>query len=445
MDWEPEISTRRGPRYRRISEKLVQGKRRHLVAGRLGRGGLVDRLRGRAPCGSGEDGALLAEVLRPARPRTESVTQSRLPAPEFIDLGALRPAQGPQATSLAQTLRVLGTQGDLAGYLADAAPAEDRPLRIAGVKWLAGLGIPVAAEHLHPVAGAGQARHAVLAMLGAPGDVILADPATHPGLLPIAALLGLKLHAVMADKDGMLPDSLELACWSTRARLLYLMPTLHNPATTTMPAQRRRELVEIARKYDLRIIEDEVCGVLAEKRIASFTDLAGERTFCITGLELAVASGFRAGFVSAPPAYASALRAAIAAIGAFPAPLLAALTTCWIEDGTAGRLLDWQRRELAARNEIARDMLAGQRFAADAAAPHIWLQLPEPWDAGDFTRRLALRRIVVSPAAKFAPDPAGAPRAVRIALGAAPDRQSLRKGLAGVVEALALTRRLHAV
>ena len=468
MDWQPRISARRGPRYKAIADGLAEdieaglldpgmrlpthralagrlgvtvgtvtrayaeAERRGLVAGQVGRGTFVNPLRDKAPAlllGPailGDDTPLLAKILRPAS----------LPAPEFIDLDHLRPAQGPHMHALASTIQALGTTANLAAFLADAPRAGERVRRVAGARWFARLGISVTAKRVHSTAGARQALHAVFAMLGAPGDIVLTDALTYPGIQPIAALLGLKLHCVLADDDGMLPDSLQLACWSSGARLLYLMPTLHNPATTTMPKQRRLDLAAIARKYDLRIIEDEVCGVLAGERIDSFTTLAAERTFGVTSLEMGIAPGLGAGFVTAPQASSAALRAAIEASGAQPAPMPAAIAVRWIEDGTADRLLDWQRSELAARNQIAREILAGQRIKSDAMAPHVWLELPEPWHAGDFARRLADRKIRLTPATKFTPDHAAAPQAVRISLGAAPDRETLRKGLTCVVKAL---------
>jgi len=472
VNWEPRISARRGPRYKAIADRLAEdieaglldpgvrlpthralagrlgvtvgtvtrayaeARRRGLIAGQVGRGTFVNPLREKAPALPQDDALVLAKVLRPAPPQAPRLSVLASPASDFIDLGQLRPVQGPQADALAATLKALGSSAELAEFLADAPQAGDRARRAAGAKWFARLGISVTAERVHSTAGARQALHAVFAMLGEPGDIVLTDPLTYPGIQPIAELLGLRLRCVLADADGMLPDSLQLACWSSGARLLYLMPNLHNPTTLTMPERRRLDLVEIARKYDVRIVEDEVCGVLARDRVPSFTTLAAERSFCVASLSMGIAPGLRAGYVTGPQTSSAGLRAAIEAIGGQPAPMLAAVASRWIEDGTAERLLGWQRMELAARNAIAREMLAGLRIKTNAMAPHIWLELPKPWRAGDFARRLAGRNIRVMPSAVFAPDRAAAPQAVRISLGAARSRDTLREGLAGLVKAL---------
>lgn len=469
--WDPRISARRGPRYKAIADRLAEdieaglldpgtrlpthralagrlgvtvgtvtrayaeARRRGLVAGQVGRGTFVNPLRDKAP-DLPQPTLTRDEAPRPAPFRAPSLSLSVRQTPEIVDLGHLSPVQGPQVIALAATLRALGSTAELAEFLADEPQAGDHARRAAGAKWFARLGISVTAERVHSTASARQALHAVFALLGAPGDIVLTDPLTYPGIRPVAALLGLKLRCVLADDDGMLPDSFQLACWSSGARLLYLMPTLHNPTTTTMPERRRLEIVEIARKYDVQIVEDEVCGVLARHRVRSFTALAAERSFCVSSLSMGIAPGLRAGFVTAPQAWGEGLRAAIEAIGGQPAPLLAAVAVRWIEDGTADQLLGWQRSELAARNVIGRQMLAGQRIKSDAMAPHIWLELPQPWRPGDFVRRLAGRNITLTPSTTFAPDRAAAPRAVRISLGAAANRETLRQGLAGVVQAL---------
>jgi len=261
--WEPEISARRGPLYKVIADRLArdietgqldpgarlpthraladrlgvtvgtvtrayaEAERRGLVAGQVGRGTFVNPLRDKPlrdkhlrdkaptmlldPAIPLDDTPLLAEVLRPAPPAALVSVLPDEAMPDFVDLDQLRPAQGPHVAALAAALKAPGTTDNLADFLADAPQARDLAHRAAGAEWFAKLGISVTADRVRATASARQALHAVLAMLGAPGDIVLTDPVTYPGIQPIAALLGLRLHCVQADDDGMLPDSLELA------------------------------------------------------------------------------------------------------------------------------------------------------------------------------------------------------------------------------------------
>jgi DNA-binding transcriptional MocR family regulator len=65
------------------------------------------------------------------------------------------------------------------------------------------------------------------------------------------------------DAEGMLPEALEEACQLRRPRLLYLVPTIQNPTTATMSAQRRQALLAVAKRHDLTVIEDDPYWLLA--------------------------------------------------------------------------------------------------------------------------------------------------------------------------------------
>jgi 2-aminoadipate transaminase len=64
------------------------------------------------------------------------------------------------------------------------------------------------------------------------------------------------------DDEGMIPESLEDAAKSGKGKYIYLIPNFQNPTGITMPLQRRKDLYEVARKYDLLIYEDDPYGEL---------------------------------------------------------------------------------------------------------------------------------------------------------------------------------------
>jgi DNA-binding transcriptional MocR family regulator len=100
-------------------------------------------------------------------------------------------------------------------------------------------------------------------------------------------------------------------------------------------------------------------------------------------------------------------------------PLLAEIATRWILDGTAERLLTWQREALAERNALARNILDGIPFRASPSGMHIWLPLPAPWTEDTFVSHARLRGVAVAPGSSFllADDPLRH-RGVRVCLGA---------------------------
>jgi DNA-binding transcriptional MocR family regulator len=94
-----------------------------------------------------------------------------------------------------------------------------------------------------------------------------------------------------------------------------------------------------------------------------------------------------------------------------------------IEDGTVGRLEIAKRRDADRRQTTARKALSAWPIRAHPAAYHLWLDLPPPWRAEAFAAAAGRAGIVVTPAAAFAVQPAHAPDAVRLALGAASMKQ----------------------
>ena len=81
---------------------------------------------------------------------------------------------------------------------------------------------------------------------------------TYPGLKAAAAALGVNLIGVEMDADGIVPAALERACRRhAEVKVIYLMPTMHNPTTATMPVSRRAQIAQIIRKRGLTLIEDD--------------------------------------------------------------------------------------------------------------------------------------------------------------------------------------------
>ncbi len=118
------------------------------------------------------------------------------------------------------------------------------------------------------------------------------------------------------------------------------------------------------------------------------------------------------------------------------APILAELATRWIEDGTAEKILDAHRAEAIARLKLATAKLGHHSISATTGCHHIWLTLPEPWRATDYTEEAKRRGIVIAPAEIFAAGRSNAPRAVRICIGMPRQRKKLDYALDVLAEIL---------
>ncbi len=130
--------------------------------------------------------------------------------------------------------------------------------------------------------------------------------------------------------------------------------------------------------------------------------MAPERSFYyITSTSKSMAPGLRIGYVHVPEEAHDRVAAALRATIYMATPLMAALATRWIEDGTADRLVEQKRAEIAARQKLAREMLAGSRLSGHPAAPHLLLWLPEGWRAEAFEAAARREGVGVTAATAF--------------------------------------------
>jgi DNA-binding transcriptional MocR family regulator len=350
----------------------------------------------------------------------------------LVDLSGNHPpatADERQHPVLPATLATLARRPDLSpllGYPPDGGAPEHRA---AGAAWIARSGLEASPDQVVVSSGSQHGMTAVFATLLNPGDLVLAEELTYPGVKALAGLLHLRLEGVALDEDGLRPDAFESACRAQTVKALYCVPTIQNPTASVMPDPRRREVAEIARAHSVAIIEDDVYGLLPTEPTLPISAYAPEISFYVTGTAKSVAPGLRIGYILAPPPAVSRLAAAVRTTTWMAAPLLAEIASLWINDGTADRILARKREEVRARQQIAAAILGRFRRDTHPAAYHVWLHLPEPWRTETFVEQARGRGVAVTPAQAFVVGRASAPHAVRICLGAAADQPELERAL----------------
>ena len=248
--------------------------------------------------------------------------------------------------------------------------------RKAGAKWLTPMFGPLDAGQIVVCPGAQAAIAALILAFTTPGDIILAEPSSYPGLRAAASQFGRRVIAVEADQHGMLPGMLEAACRQHQPALVYLNPTLQNPTAITMPERRRKELAGIAQRSNVRIVEDDPYWLLADAAPPPIATFAPQQVVYISTLSKCLTPGLRVAFVLLrDPHERELFLVALRSFALMAAPLTAALATQWILDGTADRLMAGIRSEARLRHRMARDILAG-RYSGAGDGLHVWVELP---------------------------------------------------------------------
>lgn len=340
------------------------------------------------------------------------------PAPKGLRLGELMQRGIAEILARSDADQLMNYHGG-AGSLAE---------RAAGAAWLAPLLGMVPPQRIAVAPGAQTGLNAMLSLLAQPGDTILMEPLTYPGLIGAARQRGLSVVPVASDNAGPLPDALEETADRHGAKLFALTPTLQNPTCITIPERRRQDLVAIARRCDLILIEDDPYSLLAGDAPVPLAALAPERTWHVATLSKVLTPGLRTAFVVMPEGADSApFLAALRATALMPAPLMTALAAHWIRIGTAKDLLDGVRREAAERQSLAREILPVTMLGHPHAL-HVWQPLPAPWARDRLIERAREVGLGVMAADAFSTGGV-APDAIRIALGAIPERARLAEAL----------------
>lgn len=401
------VAAELGVDFTTVTRAYTAARARGLVEGAVGRGTFVA---GRAA----EDEAGLVDL-----------SMNLPPPPKGLSLGKLLKdaAQQVLARTDAQALMAYHPAGGSLGQ------------RSAGATWLAPCLGEVDPARILVTPGAQPALTAMLGLLAQPGDAVICEPLTFPGMRALAAHLRLRLIPCPVDAQGLVPDALAELCAEAAPKAIYVIPTLRNPLATTMGPERRAAVAAVARAAGVAILEDDAYGRLPAAPLPAIASFAPELTWHVATTAKALAPGLRIAFAVAPDAARAQLLAqALRATTLMAAPLSAAIVTAWIRDGTADKVLAGVRAEAADRQAIARRILPGVRGAPEGI--HLWLDLPGDRPAQRLHEAAQGRGLSLVGAEAFTVGPL-LRDGLRLSLGGPSKQAVLEKALQAVADLLA--------
>ncbi|MEV5609851.1 PLP-dependent aminotransferase family protein [Streptomyces sp. NPDC052225] len=241
-----------------VSRALAQLSAEGLVVTRPGAGAYKAAPRAAAPVGdtSWQEVALSADSATEPVPRAVDASGVLMtlaaPPPGVIEFngGYLHQNLQPTAAMAAALARAGRRPGAWNRPPVDGLPE----LR----SWFArGIGGAITAAEVLVTAGGQSALTTALRALAPPGAPVLVESPTYPGMLAIARAAGLRPVPVPVDRDGVRPHLLAQAFKATGARLFVCQPLFQNPTGAVLSAERRPEVLRIAREAGAFVIEDD--------------------------------------------------------------------------------------------------------------------------------------------------------------------------------------------
>jgi DNA-binding transcriptional MocR family regulator len=299
------------------------------------------------------------------------------------------------------------TRHDLPELLAGGGyqPAGLPALRDAIASYLTGHGLPTEPAEVLVTTGAHQALVLIGQLYLRPGDTVVVESPSWPGCLDAFRDAGARFRPVPLDDEGVRPDALaEALAGDPPPALAYLMPTYHNPGGVLMSEIRRRQVVELAARHRVPLVEDNMyqftgngpdsvpppLAVHALVTARRGTRAAAE-VVSVGSLSKGIWGGLRVGWVRAGGSVIERLarRKALADLGG---PLLdqaLAVRLLPLLDGiVAGRRVDF-RAQVRRTGRMLAEWVPEWRWRAPAGGTAVWVELPEA-DAAAYAQ-VALR------------------------------------------------------
>lgn len=342
--------------------------------------------------------------------------------------------------AVSDTLKRLALEHDLGARIRLNRPAGNSNDREAAASWLSCRFNPAPpTERLIITNGTQSALMLILKSLAEPGDLIVSESLTYVVLGPIVKRLGMRLEGVELDDFGLIPEAFEAVCRTKRPKALYCNPTVQNPTASVMPEFRRAAIVDVARKYGVAIIEDDVIGALHGSEPRPIHAIAPDITWYCMSLSKCFAMGLRLAYVLAPDKVAAdeLVKPVQNQSWWFPSSLSLMVVEEWIKTGMGREITTAIHDEVAARQSLAAELLGNARYSTADGALHIWLRLPAGCDAVTFGQAAARAGVAIRPSNLFVVDDSPAPNAARISLSSPTRRVDLEVGLTRIAALLA--------
>jgi DNA-binding transcriptional MocR family regulator len=194
---------------------------------------------------------------------------------------------------LSEDPKILSQYGEIQG---------DKALRHAMVEYLKKSEVPTTPDNILVTSGSQQGIDLVARTFVGPGDVVVLEAPTYPGAIDVFRGRGATILTVPVDNDGMRVDLLHNLCDKYKPKIIYTVPTFHNPTGAVMTTKRRRQILEIASSTQCIIIEDDPCSEIYfdRKPPASMKSMDQDgHVIYLKGLSKILAPGCRIGILAA--------------------------------------------------------------------------------------------------------------------------------------------------
>ncbi|MCA1191829.1 MULTISPECIES: PLP-dependent aminotransferase family protein [unclassified Saccharopolyspora] len=378
--------------------------------------------------------------------RTAGMTASEIRAlfavasrPEVVSLAGGMPnlAALPLDSLATEVARLIADDGQAALQYGSAHGVPELREQICEI--MAAEGITGHPDDLMVTVGSQMALDMVTRLFCDPGDVVLAEGPSYVGALGSFAAYQAKVVHVAMDDDGLQPEALrhaiaEVTARGERIKFLYTIPNFHNPGGVTLAVERRAEILEICRKHDILVLEDNPYGLLGfdGQTYPALRSLDPENVVYLGSFSKTFASGLRVGWVLAPHAVREKLVLAAESATLCPPTLNQMIVSRYLTTHDwKGQIKtfreQYRERRDAMLGALEQHMPVGCTWTKPDGGFYVWLTAPEGVDTKAMLPRAVTQRVAYASGTGFYADSFGA-RQMRLSY-CYPTPERIREGV----------------
>jgi DNA-binding transcriptional MocR family regulator len=325
-----------------------------------------------------------------------------LPAPELFPVEDL-------IAITERVLREAGAQALQYSPTEGSAPLRAQIAARMNARW----GTRLSAENVLVTTGSQQGLDLIGKLFLDEGDEVLCESPTYIGAISAWNAFRPVWVEVPTDDEGMDLAALEeRIAGCRRAKFIYVIPNFQNPSGRTWSLARRRGLLEVARRHDLVVLEDNPYGELRFEGEHVPALQALDDTGRVIGLgtfSKVFCPGLRLGWITAEPRFLGKLVVIKQGADLHSSTLNQMQTSEYLRsvdfDARVGRIIEvYRERRDAMIGALEREMPAGTRFTRPAGGLFLWVELPGGVDARALLRRALEHRVAFVPGGSFYPN-----------------------------------------
>ncbi len=293
----------------------------------------------------------------------------------------------------------------------------------------------VESDELFVVSGAQQGIELAAKVFCNEGDTILCESPSFIGSLNSFRSLGAKLKGIPMESDGIDLDQLEQALRTERnVKLIYLIPSFQNPTGITTSLAKRKAVYELAKQYDVVVLEDNPYGELrfSGEEVPTIKSMDTEgRVIYVGSFSKILSAGMRVGYVLASKEIASKMIVAKQGEDVHTAMLPQILASKFMTEydyaGHIKSIRDIYRRKCTLMIELLNQHMSGKlTYHKPEGGLFLWCELPPEVTMLDYCKQAADKGVAVVPGTAFLVDESAPCNSIRLNFSTPSDEQIIR-------------------